>query len=263
MSQNDTKYSDLDNTLKAVGKAVFVRFYYDFKDASISIDELSQKIYRKNPHARSSQQRFRISRARHIFSEGKQIEALKIIISSSRVDDISRNLAKEILRQEQNSFMFEIEIDDENAMINEINRYFAYNVIETVQYDNYPQPPKPLATISHTQYPRDKQVAVNALIIAKHLCEADNTHFVFRRKNATTTYTEPHHLVPLSAQKYFPDINLDREQNVVSLCSNCHNNLHYGADIDIILKPLYEMRKELLQKIGIDISYEQLKKYYE
>lgn len=98
--------------------------------------------------------------------------------------------------------------------------------------------------------------------MAKYLCEVDNAHFIFRRKNATTTYTEPHHLVPLSAQKYFPDVNLDREQNVVSLCSNCHNNLHYGADIDEILKPLYEMRKELLQKIGIDISYKQLKNYY-
>lgn len=263
MSQNDTKYSDLESTLKAVGKAVFVRFYYDFKDTSISIDELSQKIYRENPRAKSSQQRFRIPRARHIFSEGKQIEALKIIISSLRVDDISRNLAKKILQQEQDSSMFEIEIAEESSIINEINRNFAYNEIETVQYDNYPRPPKPLATTTYTQYPRDKQVAINALTMAKHLCEVDNAHFVFRRKNATTTYTEPHHLVPLSAQKYFPDVNLDREQNVVSLCSNCHNNLHYGADIDEILKPLYEMRKELLKKIGIDISYKQLKNYYQ
>lgn len=262
MSQKDTKYSDLETTLKAVGKAVFVRFYYDFKDASIPIDELSQKIYRENPRAKSSQQRFRIFRARHIFSEEKQIEALKIIISSSHVDDTSRDLAKDILQKEQNSSLFEIETSDENTMINKINRDFAYNEIETIQYDNYPRPPKPLATTTLTQYPRDKQVAVNALTMAKHLCEVDSNHFVFRRKNATTTYTEPHHLVPLFAQKFFPDVNLDREQNVVSLCSNCHNNLHYGADIDEILKPLYEMRKDLLQKIGIDISYEQLKNYY-
>ena len=77
-----------------------------------------------------------------------------------------------------------------------------------------------------------------------------------------TTYTEPHHLVPLSAQDKFPDVNLDREQNIVSLCSACHNQLHYGKDFENILKPLYEERKELLKLIGINISYEQLRTYY-
>ena len=53
-----------------------------------------------------------------------------------------------------------------------------------------------------------------------------------------------------------------REQNVVSLCSNCHNILHYGADFEKILKPLFEKRKDLLKAIGVEISYEELKKYY-
>ena len=39
----DTKYEDLNKTLAAVGKAVFVNFYYDFKDFSISKDELAKK----------------------------------------------------------------------------------------------------------------------------------------------------------------------------------------------------------------------------
>jgi Zn-finger protein len=69
-------------------------------------------------------------------------------------------------------------------------------------------------------------------------------------------------LIPLYAAKDFPDIDLDREQNVVSLCSNCHNWLHYGDDIDVILRPLYEKRKTLLKAIGADITYEQLKSYY-
>lgn len=41
----DTKYEDLNKTLAAVGKAVFVNFYYDFKDFSISKDELAKKIF--------------------------------------------------------------------------------------------------------------------------------------------------------------------------------------------------------------------------
>ena len=97
---------------------------------------------------------------------------------------------------------------------------------------------------------------------ANYLCEVDNSHWVFKRRNSNKTYTEPHHLVPLSAHKDFKNIDLDREQNVVSLCSHCHNLLHYGEDVDQVLKPLYEARKELLEKVGIFVSYEQLKKYY-
>ena len=45
----DTKYEDLNKKLVAVGKAVFVNFYYGFKDFSIPSDELAKKIYSKNP----------------------------------------------------------------------------------------------------------------------------------------------------------------------------------------------------------------------
>ena len=102
----------------------------------------------------------------------------------------------------------------------------------------------------------------NALLKAGFLCEVDKNHLLFVRRNSNKNYTEPHHLVPLYAQKDFPDVNLDREQNIVSLCSHCHNLLHYGADVDAVLFPLYQSRKELLEAIGVAITYEKLKKYY-
>lgn len=49
----DTKYEDLNKTLAAVGKAVFVNFYYDFKDFSISKDELAKKILSENQGSKS------------------------------------------------------------------------------------------------------------------------------------------------------------------------------------------------------------------
>jgi len=54
----DTKYEDLNKTLAAVGKAVFVNFYYDFKDFSISKDELAKKILSENPGSKSDSQNF-------------------------------------------------------------------------------------------------------------------------------------------------------------------------------------------------------------
>ena len=193
----DIKYEDLNKTLAAVGKAVFVNFYYDFKDFSISKDELAKKILSENPGSKSDSQNFRIPRARHIFESGQEKEALRIIIESKRVDKKAVEKAKHILAKE-----------------------------------------------------------------IKYLCEVDNSHFVFKRRNSSDNYTEPHHLIPLSTYRDFPGIDLDREQNIVSLCSNCHNMLHYGASYKEVLYELYVQRRELLKQIGIVVSFEQLVSYY-
>ena len=44
--------------------------------------------------------------------------------------------------------------------------------------------------------------------------------------------------------------------------SSSHNQVHYGKDIEIILKPLYERRKDLLARVGIYITYAELLKMY-
>ena len=110
-------------------------------------------------------------------------------------------------------------------------------------------------------YWRDPVIAANALCNANYKCEICATHPTFIRKSNGKPYTEPHHLVPMSAQKDF-NVSLDVENNIVSLCSNCHNQIHYGVDIECILKPLYEKRIELLKLVGIEITYNEIKNYY-
>lgn len=127
---------------------------------------------------------------------------------------------------------------------------------------NVPRPAKGREIALGTRAKRDKTVAKNALRMTGYVCEIDGGHKLFKRKNSEINYTEPHHLVPLYAAEDFPEIDLDREQNVVSLCSHCHNLLHYGADSDDALLILYKKRKDLLEKIGIKIKLEELKKYY-
>lgn len=109
---------------------------------------------------------------------------------------------------------------------------------------------------------RNPNVAANALAHADYLCEVDKTDKTFLRKNGKT-YTEPHHLIPISKFRDF-EYSLDVMENIVSLCSYCHNLLHYGRFEDkvIILKKLYEERKEALETVGLKLTFEQLLEYY-
>lgn len=110
-------------------------------------------------------------------------------------------------------------------------------------------------------YARDPVVAANALCNAEYKCEVCAQHETFIRKVNGKPYTEPHHLIPMKYQSRF-DCSLDVENNVISLCSNCHNKLHYGADISEMLRQLYNARRDLLIKAGINISLEELETLY-
>lgn len=106
-------------------------------------------------------------------------------------------------------------------------------------------------------FPRDRQTAVNALAHAGFTCEIEPRHPTFIRKHSDKPYTEPHHLVPLAMQDQF-DVSLDVEENIISMCSNCHNEIHYGEDADRLIRELYKKRKDYLAKVGIAVSEEEL-----
>ncbi|AGF57215.1 5-methylcytosine-specific restriction protein A [Clostridium saccharoperbutylacetonicum] len=110
-------------------------------------------------------------------------------------------------------------------------------------------------------YPRSRRVSINALRHAQHKCEFDNTHTTFLRKNSNLNYTEPHHLVPLTYYNKF-EVSLDVEENIVSLCCNCHKNIHLGQGFEGMIEKLYNARKDLLKIVGIDISLDELIKLY-
>lgn len=154
----------------------------------------------------------------------------------------------------------ETELKEDATYIQEINNSLTPNKGRK-HFASAPIPKREETAAKSIRFPRDPIVAANALCNANYRCEICATHATFIRKSNGKPYTEPHHLVPMKAQKDF-GVSLDVENNVVSLCSNCHNQIHYGMDIDSILKPLYEQRKELLEKIGIHISFDKLKIYY-
>lgn len=110
-------------------------------------------------------------------------------------------------------------------------------------------------------YPCDRNVAMNALSHANYRCEVDQNHKTFLRKNLDINYTESHHLIPMIYSDLF-NVSLDVEENIISLCSNCHSLLHYGRDFENILEKLYNERIDDLNRVGINITFEQLLNMY-
>lgn len=112
---------------------------------------------------------------------------------------------------------------------------------------------------------RNPKTAADALARADYKCEYDTNDRIFERKSGKG-YTEPHHLIPISKYRDFDykQVSLDTMENIVSLCSHCHNLLHYGKlkEKMPVLEKLYNERKDALAQVGLVISLEELTKYY-
>lgn len=169
----------------------------------------------------------------------------------NNIDTIDSNMRNEIKKEEVKiDTQLQLELSNEKKS----NNIFEYSD-EPVE--------KPDSTIVNNiiVYQRDKQIALNALNHANYTCEIDKNHRCFLKKDGETPYTEAHHLIPLSFQDEF-EYSLDVEQNIVSLCSNCHNEIHYGYNAKELIKKLYEERKDLLKAKKIPITLEKLYEYY-
>lgn len=90
---NDYTFEELNKVLCDVGKAIFVKYFYDFtrKDNVLVNENFTEK-------SKSS----RTSKARSIFARKQEYEALKNIVNSDHVDEEWRNKAQEILDKKNN-----------------------------------------------------------------------------------------------------------------------------------------------------------------
>ena len=196
-------------------------------------------------------------------SEAQRRNAVKILPAIARqIGDITSTGQ---IRQKRTI----IHPDSDRRHSEEIEELISYNQdvpdLKSPESFTYSGKPKakqvPVSRGKQKVYPRDRIVAANALVHAKHKCEIEASHSTFIRKSNDKPYTEPHHLVPLSFSDNF-DVSLDVEENVVSLCSTCHNHIHYGKDASELVSVLYNQRKELLQQVGIEVTLEELLSMY-
>lgn len=187
--------------------------------------------------------------------------------------NISENFVKyfimEIIKLQQNETTLKILLDclsiynNQNQSINDI-----LSTIKNVSVSLEEKPEEKNIQLYKNEG-KEKQVrniptSIQALEKAKYLCEFDPNHKLFMRKNGLHTYTESHHLIPLSKHNEF-NKSLDVPANIVSLCSHCHNLLHYGQlqDKKEILSKLYKEREQRLKNCELHIDFSQLLSYYD
>lgn len=161
------------------------------------------------------------------------------------------------------SFFLDSDSTADEQLIREIDSsdQAAKGSVKRVENDG-PIGPPPRDSRNNNVYKRDKNVANNALNNARHKCEIDGNHVSFFRRGKNVLYCEPHHLVPMKYQVGFNN-SLDREENIVALCSNCHNKIHYGEGAKEMISILYRMRKTALERVGIFIDLETLYMMYD
>lgn len=122
---------------------------------------------------------------------------------------------------------------------------------------------KPISKITSTSvhYPRDSKVAKKAIKKYGRVCAINSKHELFDKKD-NIKYIEVHHIIPMSAQKYYDEVKLDQVWNIVCLCPNCHREIHYGKNKRIMLKKIYESRKDTFIRKNEKFSFKELMKNY-
>jgi len=121
-------------------------------------------------------------------------------------------------------------------------------------------------TTKGRQVKKNPRLAALRFLMSEYKCEVDPTHQPFISRTTKRNFVEAHHLVParMDVQKEFRSA-LDHENNIVSLCPNCHRRLHHAISDEKkdTLKYLYKKRKKDLEIAGIHLSMERLISYYE
>ncbi|MDS6658153.1 HNH endonuclease [Klebsiella pneumoniae] len=155
-----------------------------------------------------------------------------------------------------------IDFYSDNDLITALEESNHFDVTQTFEYSEKAKPKKAAIEVKNgLSYPRSKSVSKNALNKADYKCEINCDHPTFRRRNSPLNYTEPHHIVPMSKQDYFEN-SLDVEENIISLCCNCHKQIHLGKGFENMLRKIYAERKDVLKKAGIEILLEDLILFY-
>lgn len=89
--------TDLNRLLTSIGMSTFVKYYDQFRNPNISDQDMLERLPQDYT---LKARRTRVSKARRIFRERLELEALNAILGANRVDEETRKQATEILNRQ-------------------------------------------------------------------------------------------------------------------------------------------------------------------
>lgn len=205
-----------------------------------------------------------VSNGKYILSENisnKYLERIKKLSIYNREPELTLTL-KEDIEIEGEDYSLDIPlISDVNQ--DKVITSFAYDISSDKFIKQNNRIPIPYKSGTTIKYKTNARISKTALNIANYTCLFNEAHHTFTSKLGKQ-YMEAHHLIPMMAQKDFK-INIDRIENIVSICPICHSGIHLGDEPTRleILKKLYDLKEKELKSAGLNISFSELfTKYY-
>jgi len=101
------------------------------------------------------------------------------------------------------------------------------------------------------RYKRNAKLIIDAKNRDKFMCQVNNKHitFVSNKKN----YVEGHHIIPMFQQKNY-EFSLDNVNNIISLCPNCHREIHLSDNKSKIITTIFNQNQEYMKSNNIDVN---------
>ncbi|QHA36929.1 DUF3578 domain-containing protein [Rossellomorea marisflavi] len=140
--------------------------------------------------------------------------------------------------------------------------------VQLVSPTHTPYVPQPVPlkeqTGERSKWKRDAAIAKEALLNSNYSCEYDQNHKTFKSAVTGENFVEAHHLIPIRFQSDFI-WSLDVPGNIVSICPNCHRQIHHASktERELMIRELYKNKADELNDFGIAVTYESLIKMYE
>jgi len=210
---NNSKKSHIFNKFSEIGTSIGIRKYIGFST-----------FYNKFQIIKGKRNNFQIRMGIiiKIFSTNKK-QIYIIELNDEKLNEWRNYKTKTVTIQELQEL--------ENKKVTEGLNYSEKELLNKIKIK------KPLEIyISSTKiYNRNPYVIALSLKRAKGICELGQNKAPFKNKRGQS-YLEVHHIIPLSKN------GEDDITNVIALCPNCHKELHYGYQKDIIKKKLLKIR---------------------
>lgn len=92
-----------------------------------------------------------------------------------------------------------------------------------------------------SQFVRDAAIVSWVLANSQGVCECCENAAPFQRKNGQF-YLEVHHVKPLA------DEGSDTIGNAIAICPNCHREIHFGANSEMLIEEVYSKVSRLIRE---------------